>query len=78
MARVTDDKADIPLARILAAVTTADADTHIRQLRSLARAASAPLRPSDGGADPELLRRAAPSADRDRSILVKLAGQEGR
>jgi Sensors of blue-light using FAD len=40
MGRITDDdKADMPLARILAAVTAADADTHIRQLRSLVRTA---------------------------------------
>jgi hypothetical protein len=46
MGRVTDDaKADLPLARILAAVTAADFDTSIRQLRSLAQAARAPLRP---------------------------------
>jgi hypothetical protein len=46
MGRITDDdKADVPLARILAAVTAADADTHIRQLRSLARPARAPLAP---------------------------------
>jgi Sensors of blue-light using FAD len=37
MARVTDDdRADIPLARILAAVTAADSDTSVRQLRALA------------------------------------------
>jgi hypothetical protein len=46
MGRITDDdKAEIPLARILVAVTAADADTSIRQLRSLAQAARAPLDP---------------------------------
>jgi hypothetical protein len=65
MGRITDDdKADIPLARILAAVTAADADTSIRQLRSLARAARAPLGPPDGEADPGLLRRPAAGSRR--------------
>jgi hypothetical protein len=45
MGRITDDdQSDLPLARILAAVTAADADTHIRQLWSLTQAARAPLR----------------------------------
>ena len=44
MGRITDDeKADIPLARIIAATVAADSDTSIRQLRSLARAAGGPL-----------------------------------
>ena len=44
MVRITDDdKTDIPMARILAAVTAADYDANIRQLRSLARTARAPL-----------------------------------
>jgi hypothetical protein len=63
MGRITDDdKADLPLARILAAVTAADADTHIRQLRSLARAARAPLSPSDRETDPGHLRHPAAPA----------------
>jgi hypothetical protein len=45
MGRITDDdKADIPLARIVAATVAADSDTRIRQLRSLAQAAREPLR----------------------------------
>jgi hypothetical protein len=48
MGRITDDdKADIPLARIIAATIAADSDTKIRQLRSLARKARGPL--SDAG-----------------------------
>jgi hypothetical protein len=48
MARITDDdKTDIPMARILAAVTAADYDASIRQLRSLARTARAPLSDPD-------------------------------
>ena len=50
MARITDDdKADIPLARILAATIAADSDTKIRQLRSLTRCARRPL--SDAGGE---------------------------
>jgi hypothetical protein len=48
MARVTgDDKADIPLARIIAATIATDSDTRIRQLRSLARTAREPLSEAD-------------------------------
>ncbi len=44
MGRITDDdKADIPLARIIAATIAADSDARIRQLRSLAQAACGPL-----------------------------------
>lgn len=53
MARLTDDdKADIPLARILAATIAADSDTKIRQLRSLARRARGPLSDAGGEAGP--------------------------
>ncbi|MGH3401419.1 MAG: BLUF domain-containing protein [Streptosporangiaceae bacterium] len=49
--RITDDdKADVPLARIVAATVTADCDTRIRQLRALAQAAREPL--SDTSARP--------------------------
>ena len=45
MGRITDDdKADIPLARILYATVAADSDTRIRQLRALTAAAREPLR----------------------------------
>jgi hypothetical protein len=60
MGRITDDdQADLPLARIFTAVNAADADTHIRQLRSLARAARAPLGAPGREADPGSLRRPA-------------------
>jgi Sensors of blue-light using FAD len=63
MARITnDDKADIPRARIFAAVTAADTDTHIRQLRSLAQTASAPLADPDRAA--ETGTRRSPAATR--------------
>jgi FAD-dependent sensor of blue light len=47
MARITDDKTDIPMARILSAAIAADYDTSIRQLRSLARTVRAPLSDPD-------------------------------
>jgi len=53
MARITDDdKADIPLARILAATIAADSDTKIRQLRSLTRKGRGPLSDAGGEAGP--------------------------
>jgi Sensors of blue-light using FAD len=70
MGRITNDtQADIPLARILAAVTAADSDTSIRQLRSLAAATRAPLTRRATGASPgtrrspaETIRPAVPPA----------------
>ncbi len=53
MGRITDDdKADIPLARIITATVAADTDARIRQLRSLAQAAHGPLSSHIAGAFP--------------------------
>ncbi len=79
MGRITDDdKADIPLARIVTATVAADSDARIRQLRSLAQAARGPLSDLSVGSLPGATGQAGipPDEGRRPPSLCRLSSQD--